>query len=62
MNENEQTRVLVSLTGIKLPAERVAGVAGGLSGTKRVVEMLAALDLSSNEPAAQFRAPHTLAR
>jgi hypothetical protein len=62
MNENETARLLVSLAGIHLSAEREAALVAGLTGTKRITEMLASVDVAANEPAAQFRAPPSPSR
>jgi hypothetical protein len=56
----EEARTLAALAGIRVPSDREAALAGGLSLTKRIAESLATLDYGFAQPAAQFRAPVAL--
>lgn len=53
----EQVRILAALAPIRLPADREVALAGGLTTTRSIAEVLASIELFATEPATHFRAP-----
>jgi hypothetical protein len=62
MDSIDEARIIAALAGIRLSDDRVAAVAFGLEGVRRIAEALGRRDYGETEPACSFEPPQRSGR